>query len=328
MIQLTAPALREIWPKAPQGVIDAFCSPEGQRALDVAGITATRTRLSVALSQVEHETNGFSIKDLTENINYSAERAAQIWPSRFPPVRNGVGSPDTVRRKYGTAPGWQLKMFDDVYGGRMGNRPGTSDGSKYIGHGGPQVTGLDGHKNVGQRMDPPVDLVADPKQACRHDLQPQILAGFWIWKNLNPVVDVGGLRAATKPWNGGYIGMADREAKMAGNDPIVARLEKAARTADAAGKLPGTPPTPKPPKDVVDEATKKERAARKTGGGLGGGGLANEGAKTGTIQEQTKIEAPLPSPMAWGLVGLGAVIVVVATIIFVQKKRKVIANWF
>jgi hypothetical protein len=145
MIIVTAQAYRQIWPKAPQGVIDAFAASSGQKSLDRVGITTTRPRLSVALSQVEHETAGFTIKDLTENIMYSAAGAAKTWPSRFP---NGAID---VQRKYGTAAGWQLKLINDVYGGRMGNRPGTDDGSKYIGRGGPPARG--GRDGQRQRHD-------------------------------------------------------------------------------------------------------------------------------------------------------------------------------
>lgn len=320
-IQLTAPALREIWPKAPQAVIDAFVKK--QHLLDAAGITHTRTRLAVAFSQVEHETAGFTIRNLTENINYSAEGAAKIWPGRF---RDASGQPSAavVRAKYGTGPGWQLKMFDDVYGNRMGNRPGTRDGSTFIGHGGPQVTGRDGHREVGKRAG--LSLEASPHLACQPEFQPEILAAFWSWKNLNLVADTGGLKACTKPWNGGYIGMADREAKMAGNDPIVERMEKASKALGKAKDLPGAPPTPKPPKAAVDAATAKERKARKGGAAAGGAGGVNEGAKAGT--EQPKDMVLLPSQVAGGLIVVGVIVVVVASVIIWRKKRAVIANWF
>lgn len=325
MIELTAPALRQIWPKAPQAVIDAFVAKQG--VLAKAGINHTRTRLSVALSQVEHETNGFTIRDLTENINYSAEGAAKVWRSRFP---KGAAQ---VRAKYGTAKGWQIKLIDDVYGGRMGNRPGTNDGSTYIGRGGPQITGRDGYREVGKRAGLPLE--AAPTLACRFDLQPEILAAFWTWKNLSPVADVGGLKAVTKPWNGGYIGMADREARMAGNDPIVARLKSVERIAPIAKELPGDPPTPTPSKDVINAATKKERTVRKGGAGATGAGGTNEVAKTAAeqpskpITEQPSGTSPLlPAPVAYGLIAVGIVIVIVATVIIWRKKRAVIANWF
>lgn len=318
MIELTAPALRQIWPKAPQPVIDAFVAK--QDVLTKVGINHTRTRLSVAFAQVEHETNGFTIKDLTENINYSAEGAARVWPSRFP------GGADQVRTKYGAAKGWQVKLIDDVYGSRMGNRPGTHDGSSYIGRGGPQVTGRDGYREVGKRAG--LTLEETPALTCRFDLQPEILAAFWTWKNLNPVVDVGGLKAATKPWNGGYIGMADREARMMGNDPIIARLENVERIAPIAKELPGSPPTSKPPQDAVDAATITERKVRKGGTGSLGAGGVNEGAKTKAITEKPQDLPLLSTPAALGLVAVGIVLIIAATFAIARKKVAITANWF
>lgn len=214
MIRLTAAALRAIWPRAPQPVIDAFI--EKQSLLGDAGITERRNRLAICLAQLDHETNGFQIANLTENINYTAARAAQIWPSRF-------RSAADVRAKFGTSPGWQKKMFDNVYGNRMGNRPGTNDGSKYIGRGGPQITGRDGYRNVGRIAG--LDLEGNPELATRHDLQPDIAVGFWKWKNLNAVADKLGLRGVTKIWNGGYIGMADRELRYTKANRVLMGLE-------------------------------------------------------------------------------------------------------
>jgi predicted chitinase len=96
--------------------------------LDAAVITHTRTRLTYFFANLEHESGGFTIPNLTENTRYTAERMVQVWPNRFP-------SAAAVRAKYGTADGWQLKAFDDIYGNRMGNRPGSHDGSTYIGRG-------------------------------------------------------------------------------------------------------------------------------------------------------------------------------------------------
>jgi len=317
-IQLTKEALRKIWPKAPQTVIDAFV--EKQQVLDEAGITETRTRLSIALSQVEHESGGFTIKNLTENINYTAERAAQIWPSRFP------GGAATVRAKYGTGPGWQLKMFDDVYGGRMGNRPGTDDGSRHIGRGGPQVTGRDGYINVGRRAG--LDLVGKPELAGAHCIQPELLAAFWTWKKLNPIADTGGLRAVTKPWNGGYIGMADREHALAGNDPIVKRLETAHAAMAIAKFMPGEPSTSTPPAEVIDTATETERKARKGGAATGTAAGADTAVESSTVQPDQPGSGFLHPVLAWTLIGAAVAVVLVATVLIVRKKRAIIQNWF
>lgn len=220
---------REIFPKAPMAVIDAFAADAA--SLDKAGISETRTRLAYALANVEHECGGFTIKNLAENINYTAERMADVFESRFQRTPRSQdnprkGDPDKVRAKYGTAPGWQKKAFDDIYGSRMGNRPGTSDGSTYIGRGGPQITGRDGYNEVGQRCG--LDLVNNPDLAIVPQNQPAILAAFWTWKKLNKFADDGDFVGCVKAWNGGTNGLADRKESLAGNDPIIKRLSNVA----------------------------------------------------------------------------------------------------
>src|SRR5687767_8550838 len=123
-LKLTADALRSCWPDAPKPIIDAFVAR--QSVLARAGILETPQRLADCLANLAQETNGWTVKNLTENINYSHKRVAEVWKSRFP------GGTSEVLAKYGNAPGWQLKMFDNVYGNRMGNRPGTNVGSKFI----------------------------------------------------------------------------------------------------------------------------------------------------------------------------------------------------
>jgi putative chitinase len=216
-IKLTKEAMRAIFPRAPQAVIDAFVAK--QDVLTKAGINATRNRLAFFFANIEHECGGFTIPGLTENINYTAARMAQVWPNRFK-------SASAVQAKYGQAAGWQKKSFDDIYGGRMGNRPGTSDGSTYIGRGGPQWTGRDGYAALQRLTGLPVLDV--PSMASQLDMQPEICAAFWTWKNLNRFADANDFLGCVKAWNGGTNGMADRQQLMAGNDPILKKLETVA----------------------------------------------------------------------------------------------------
>lgn len=213
VFRLRADDWRRIFPKAPQAVIDAFTA--NPAPLDRAGITRSRTRLAYALANVEHECGGFTIKDLTEDIRYSPERMAEVWPNRF-------ADADAVRAKFGTGAGWRKKAFDEIYGNRMGNRPGTNDGSTFIGRGGPQITGRGGYEEVGARCG--LDLAGDPALATKPEHQPAILAAFWEWKGMNRFADAGDFRGAVKAWNGGHNGMADRRQKLKGNDPVISRL--------------------------------------------------------------------------------------------------------
>lgn len=231
MIELTGAAMRQMFPNAPQAVLDAFVSKQG--VLTNAGINKTRDRMAYFFANIEHECGGFTIRNLTENINYTAERMAQVWPNRF-------NSAAAVRSKYGTAPGWQTKAFNDIYGNRMGNRPGTSDGSLFIGRGGPQVTGRDGYSEVGKRAK--LDLVNNPTFASDYQYQPEICAAFWDWKQLNIKADAQDFIGCVKLWNGGTNGLADRKAMLAGNDPVIRRLA----AVDVLTPVVNDLPTPKP----------------------------------------------------------------------------------
>ena len=228
-IKLTAEAVRAIFPRAPQEVVNAFVAK--QDVLTKAGINATRTRLAYFLANIEHECGGFTIPNLTESLAYSAARMTQVWPNRFK-------SAAAVQAKYGTGAGWQKTAFDDIYGSRMGNRPGTSDGSTFIGRGGPQWTGRDGYAALERLTGLPA--VMNPAIASKLDMQPEICAAFWTWKGLNRFADSGDFVGCVKIWNGGTNGLADRQSLMAGNDPILKRLGSLDTVATSL------PPTPVP----------------------------------------------------------------------------------
>lgn len=227
MLKLTPDAMRQMFPNAPQAVLDAFVAK--QDVLTRAGINASRNRLAYFFANIEHECGGFTIRNLTENLNYTADRMAAVWPNRF-------SSGAVVRARYGTASGWQLKAIDDIYGDRMGNLPGTSDGSRFCGRGGPQITGRDGYEEISQRTG--LDLVSHPELASQFDMQPEICAAFWSWKNLNAKADAGDFDGLVKLWNGGTNGLADRKHMMAGNDPIIRKLASVIDIAPILDDLP------------------------------------------------------------------------------------------
>lgn len=236
-VRLSPALLRAIFPQAPDTIIDAFANKQG--ALAAVGANQTRQRLAYFFANIHHETGGFMIRDLAENINYTATRMAQVWPNRFK-------SAAAVQAKYGTANGWQRKAFDDIYGNRMGNRPGTSDGSSFIGRGGPQVTGRDGYAQISKRTG--VDLVSNPTLASDHSLQPDICAAFWDWKGLNKYADAGNFIGCVKLWNGGTNGLTDRQRQLARITAILQHAEFGA-IADALPRPQVTaPPTSAAPK--------------------------------------------------------------------------------
>ena len=164
---------------------------------------------------------------------------AQVWPNRFV-------SAAAVQAKYGTAAGWQTKAFDDIYGNRMGNRPGTSDGSRFIGRGGPQITGRDGYAEIGKRIG--VDLVSAPDLACNHALQPDIAAAFWSWKDMNKYADASNFIGCVKAWNGGTNGLPERQSQLARIQKVLQGAEWGAVVSVSAKKPDSPAATAGPPK--------------------------------------------------------------------------------
>jgi lysozyme family protein len=90
---------------------------------------------------------------------------------------------------------------------------------------------------------------------------------------------------------------------------------------------PGTParPTPAPPKDIVDAATKKARAVR-TGAAVGGAAAGgSEAGKTGTQVPDTA--HVIPSFAAYSLIGVAIVIAIAATIVVAKRKAAIVSIW-
>lgn len=81
-----------------------------------------------------------------ENMNYSASRIRQVWPSR----------PEAVR--FANSP---QALANSVYGGRLGNRKGTDDGWRFRGGGIDQLTGRTNYARIGIADDPEAILRPD-----------------------------------------------------------------------------------------------------------------------------------------------------------------------
>lgn len=318
-LKLTHENVKAIFPKAPAAVVDAFVAK--QQILADAGVTATRPRFADFCANIEHECDGFNVngfvKNLTENIEaYSHGRMAQVWPGRFP------GGGAQVAARFGTAPRWQYRAFDVIYGNRMGNGgPETHDGSKYIGRGGPQWTGKDGYRVVQELTGLPA--LAQPEVVCQLDKQPEVCTAFWRWKRMNRYSDTGNWIGLVKSWNGGTNGLADRNARKVGNADVIRRMQ----ILDVVKTMPGGPAVPnQPPKPVVDEATATERKTRAGGVATAGAGGANE--LTGAVEAPKAVPSIAMSVVNYTLIGAGVCIILIATFLIVRKVKLVRENWF
>ena len=96
--------------------------------IDKFDITDAR-RAASFLAQIAEESD--ELRHLVENLNYSAGRLMQVWPTRFPPVKSA--------RSYERNP---EKLANHVYASRLGNGDQASgDGWRYRGRGLIQATG-------------------------------------------------------------------------------------------------------------------------------------------------------------------------------------------
>ena len=156
-------------------------------------------RQAMFLSQLAHESGNF--RHVVENLNYSAEALRRVFGRHFPT--------DAIAQEYARKP---ERIANRAYANRMGNGDEASgDGWKYRGRGLIQLTGKDNYTSYsnyaknGALQNP--DIVATPEFAA------DSAGWFWATNRLNQLADTGDVRAVTRRINGGFNGLADREAK-------------------------------------------------------------------------------------------------------------------
>jgi len=159
---------------------------------------STPKREAAFIGQCSVESSNFT--RLQENLNYSAQRLTQVWPSRFPNI--------SMAEPYANNP---EKLANFVYAGRMGNLQ-DGDGWKFHGRGLIQLTGRENYANCGSSigvdiLDNP-DLLLTPKYAA--------LSAGWFWNKhgLNLLADAQEYGTMTRRINGGTTALDERIAKI------------------------------------------------------------------------------------------------------------------
>jgi putative chitinase len=183
------------------------------------------------MAQISHECGAG--REVVENLNYTAGRMMQVWPSRFPTMAMAApyaGNPRALANK--------------VYNGRMGNAPGSDDGWNFRGRGASQTTGREGYarlaKATGLDLVHHPDLVNDPAHFLECGVADFILCGCLPFAGADDVLNV------TRRLNGGTVGLAQRRAWLAkwkaalGTAPMVL----APAPVDARKPTPVLPPPP------------------------------------------------------------------------------------
>jgi putative chitinase len=161
---------------------------------------ATPLLVAHVMAQGSHECGAGH--EVIENLSYSAERAHEVWPSRFPTAASAL--------PYAHNP---KALGNKVYGGRMGNRPGTDDGSDFLGRGFAQTTGRDEYDRLGKVVG--LDLVGqpqlliDPAHFLECGVANFVLCGCLPFAKKDDLVNV------TRRLNGATVGLAQRQQWLA-----------------------------------------------------------------------------------------------------------------
>lgn len=167
----------------------------------------TNNRIAAFIAQCAHESNDFTI--LQENLNYSANRLMEVWPSRFPN--------SSIANKYAHNP---QKLANYVYANRLGNGSEESgDGWIHAGKGVIQLTGKENYQEFAEHINKPLEEIPE----FLLTVEGAMLSAFFFWHkhDLNALADKKNLIGMTKVINGGTHGLDDRIRKFLKNLKIM-----------------------------------------------------------------------------------------------------------
>jgi len=185
---ITEQQLLQILPKA-RPVAGIFL-PALNRAMARHKIDS-RVRQAAFLAQIGHESG--QLRNLVENLSYSAEALVRIWPTRFTAQNAGAYARHSE------------KIANKVYGGRMGNGPEASgEGWRYRGRGLLQVTGRSNYRETGAGLGLPLEDEPELLEHAEHAAQSA--AWWWAKRGLNELADAGRIQDIGSVINTGQVG--------------------------------------------------------------------------------------------------------------------------
>jgi putative chitinase len=203
---------------------------------------ATPLQVAHIMAQISHECGAGG--EVVENLSYSATRIPQVWPTRFPSVAAALPYAKNPR-----------KLANKVYNGRMGNRTGSDDGSTYRGRGASQTTGREGYERLAAKTGLDLinnpDLINDPAWFFECGVADFVLCGCLPYSSPRPGLPDGDIRGVTHHLNGGYIGLAQRQAWFA---KWKAALRAAAPVVAPVALLAATDTDDEPAESAIDDA--------------------------------------------------------------------------
>jgi len=154
------------------------------------------------LPNVLHESAEFT--RLEENLNYSAKRLTEVWPTRFPRIADASPFANNPRA-----------LANKVYGGRMGNEQ-RNDGWDFRGGGAIQLTGRGMYSAFARFMLDRFGMKRTTQEwaeLIRTSQKWSMYAACWFFsvaKDLNDLAINDEMRTIVKRINGGFNGLDDR----------------------------------------------------------------------------------------------------------------------
>ena len=222
MLIITRDQIAESAPKAKKAYVDALLA--NLDVLEDAGILENKFRLCHWFAQVGEETAGLS--KFREDLRHSPASARKAWPSRF--KHKGDGELRDLIRD-------QVRFADAVYGGRMGNKKGTSDAYDYRGGGWLMNTGRASVEKMCADIGIPIsaNVLDDPvitlRMACRYWEKNGCNA--WADKNdvlkVSKIINTGSATSAVK-----VVGLEHRKEWLARAMAVWGDAEPLAQVAD------------------------------------------------------------------------------------------------
>lgn len=183
----------------------------------------TVQRAASFIANAAHECGAFT--QMSENLNYSAERLAAVWPKRFGLA--GTTTPNKLALSLARNP---QAIANYVYGDRMGNgTPTSNDGWNYRGRGPFGLTGKTNYGFYGQKLG--IDLLRNPEKVEDISIGLEVAALYFIENGCLKHADLGDFDGVADKINigrktekvGDAIGYKDRRTKY---DALVSVMTK------------------------------------------------------------------------------------------------------
>lgn len=225
-------ALYKLWPSGDRKIpgLRAAMVASASRVFEKYGIN-TKTAMLQFMAQISHEC-GAGL-DVEENLNYTAARMTQVWPSRFRSVAEAEPYAHNPRA-----------LANKVYNGRMGNAIGSDDGWNFRGRGATQCTGREGYQKLGQKLN--LGLLSHPELVNSPQYFMEAGAGDFILCGCLQYALAGDLYHVTLKLNGGTVGLAERQHWLAMWSNLNVALPVAVSTSKPAPNVVKPIPAPAP----------------------------------------------------------------------------------